>query len=51
MLEKFVIGGGIAIIVLMALYFIIKWAVKNGINESVLGQSVLKKRNKKNDEE
>ncbi|WP_455152648.1 DUF6019 family protein [Butyricicoccus sp.] len=27
------ISGGTAIIILIALYFVIKWAVKNGIKE------------------
>ena len=27
------ISGGTAIIILIALYFVIKWAVKNGINQ------------------
>ena len=28
------LSGGIAIIILIALYFVIKWAVKNGIKEA-----------------
>lgn len=32
--EDLGISGGTAIIVLIALYFIIKWAVKNGIKEA-----------------
>ena len=40
MWEELGISGGTAIIVLIALYFVIKWAVKNAINESVLGQSI-----------
>ena len=28
------ISGGTAIIILIALYFVIKWAVKNGIQEA-----------------
>lgn len=43
MWDELGISGGTAIIVLIALYFVIKWAVKNGINESKLGQSLLKK--------
>ena len=27
------ISGGTAIVILIALYFVIKWAVKNGIKE------------------
>lgn len=34
MWEELGISGGTAIIVLTALYFIVKWAVKNGIKEA-----------------
>lgn len=34
MREALGISGGIAIIVLTVLYFIIKWAVKNGVKEA-----------------
>jgi len=34
MWEELGISGGTAIIILMALYFVIKWAVKNGICEA-----------------
>lgn len=34
MWEELGISGGTAIIVLAALYFIVKWAVKNGIKEA-----------------
>lgn len=34
MWEELGISGGTAIIVLIALYFIVKWAVKNGIKEA-----------------
>ena len=34
MREELGISGGTAIIVLIALYFVIKWAVKNGIKEA-----------------
>lgn len=34
MWEELGISGGSAIIVLTALYFIVKWAVKNGIKEA-----------------
>ncbi len=34
MLEELGISSGTAVIVLIALYFIIKWAVKNGIKEA-----------------
>lgn len=33
--EELGISGGTAIIVLIALYFVIKWAVKNGIREAL----------------
>ncbi len=34
MWEELGISGGTALIVLTALYFVIKWAVKNGIKEA-----------------
>ncbi len=34
MFEELGISAGTAIIVLIALYFIIKWAVKNGVKEA-----------------
>ena len=34
MREELGISGGTAIIILIALYFIVKWAVKNGIKEA-----------------
>lgn len=34
MWEDLGISGGTAIIVLIALYFVVKWAVKNGITEA-----------------
>lgn len=34
MLEELGISGGTALIILFALYFIVKWAVKNGIKEA-----------------
>lgn len=34
MWEELGISGGTAIIVLITLYFIVKWAVKNGITEA-----------------
>ena len=30
------ISGGTAIVILIALYFVIKWAVKNGIKEATV---------------
>lgn len=41
MWEELGISGGTAIIVLIILYFVIKWAVKNAINESVEGQTTI----------
>lgn len=41
MLEELGISGGTAIIVLAVLYFIIKWAVKNGVKEAY--EKMLKK--------
>ncbi|SHJ57530.1 hypothetical protein SAMN02745248_00446 [Hathewaya proteolytica DSM 3090] len=34
MWEELGISGGTALIVLIALYFIVKWAVRNGIKEA-----------------
>ena len=34
MWEELGISGGTALIILIALYFIVKWAVKNGIEEA-----------------
>lgn len=34
MLSELGISGGTALIILLALYFIVKWAVKNGIKEA-----------------
>ena len=34
MWDELGISGGTAIIVLIALYFILKWAVKNGVTEA-----------------
>lgn len=34
MWEELGISGGTAIIILIALYFVIKWSVKNGIKEA-----------------
>lgn len=44
MWEELGVSGGTAIIVLIVLYFIIKWAVKNGIKEaykSVTGKKTM----------
>ena len=37
MFEELGISFGTALIVLLALYFIVKWAVKNGIREAYRG--------------
>lgn len=34
MWEELGISGGTAIVILIALYFVIKWAVKNGVKEA-----------------
>lgn len=34
MWEELGVSGGTALVVLIALYFVIKWAVKNGIKEA-----------------
>lgn len=34
MWEELGISGGTAIIVLIAIYFVVKWAIKNGIKEA-----------------
>lgn len=47
MWEELGISGGTAIIVLTALYFIIKWAVKNGIKEAYKEISDKEKRKRK----
>ena len=36
MWNKLGISGGTAIVILIALYFVIKWAVKNGIKEATV---------------
>lgn len=43
MWEELGISGGTAIIILIALYFIVKWAVKNGViaaYEKITGRGV-----------
>ena len=42
MWEELGISGGTAIIVLIALYFVIKWAVKNGIREALVIEDEMK---------
>ena len=34
MWEELGISGGTALLILIALYFVIKWAVKNGVKEA-----------------
>lgn len=34
MWEELGVSGGTALVVLIALYFVIKWAVKNGVREA-----------------
>ncbi len=46
--EELGISGGNAILVLIALYFIIKWAVKNGIKEAC--QDIVEKKSAENSE-
>ncbi|WP_339063762.1 DUF6019 family protein [Tepidibacillus marianensis] len=45
MLANLGISTGSAIIILIVLYFVIKWAVKNGINESMLFLMMIEERN------
>lgn len=44
MWEELGISGGTAIIILIALYFIIKWAVKNGIKQAWGGTQIEKRK-------
>ena len=48
MWNKLGISGGTAIAILIALYFVIKWAVKNGIKEAY---SAITGKKKKTDED
>lgn len=48
MWEELGISGGTALIVLAALYFIVKWAVKNGIKEAY--RDITGKKTKDDDE-
>ncbi|NBK93368.1 hypothetical protein D5278_15525 [bacterium 1XD21-13] len=44
MWEELGISGGTAIIILIALYFVIKWAVRNGVTEAyerITGKEVM----------
>ena len=47
MWEELGISGGTAIIVLIAFYFVVKWAVKNGITEAY--EEITGKKNVKDD--
>ncbi len=49
MFEELGISGGTAVIVLIALYFIIKWAIKNGIKEAY--EEISAKKSDKEDDE
>lgn len=40
MWEELGINAGTGLIILITLYYVIKWAVKNGINESLLNSSI-----------
>ena len=51
MWEELGISGGTAIIVLTALYLIIKWAVKNGIKEAYKEISDKEKKKEKKERE
>lgn len=42
MWEELGISGGTAVIVLIALYFVIKWAVKNGVKEACEDMKLMK---------
>ena len=48
MWEELGISGGTALIVLAALYFVVKWAVKNGIKEAY--RDITGKKTKDDDE-
>ena len=43
MFKELGISGGTAIIILFALYFVIKWAVKNGIQDYYEEKELIKK--------
>ena len=50
MWEELGISGGTALLVLIALYFVIKWAVKNGIREALNIKEELSQLEKEKDE-
>lgn len=47
MWEELGISGGTAVVILIALYFIVKWAVKNGVKEAY--KETIRKDLKRND--
>lgn len=48
--EELGISGGTALLVLIALYFVIKWAVKNGIREALNIKEEMSQLEKEKDE-
>ena len=50
MWEELGISGGTALLVLIALYFVIKWAVKNGIREALNIKDEMSQLEKEKDE-
>lgn len=50
MWEELGISGGTALLVLIALYFVIKWAVKNGIREALNIKAEMSQLEKEKDE-
>lgn len=50
MWEELGISGGTALLVLIALYFVIKWAVKNGIREALNIKEEMSQLEKEKDE-
>ena len=51
MWEELGISGGTAIIILIALYFIIKWGVKNGVKEAYKDMKIKEMFNKNPEKE
>lgn len=50
MWEELGISGGTALLVLIALYFVIKWAVKNGVREALNIKEEMSQLEKEKDE-
>ena len=48
--EELGISGGTALLVLIALYFVIKWAVKNGVREALNIKEEMSQLEKEKDE-